>query len=235
MSDVFVAKNNKKDLKKTQAASRKKTSTKKKSKKPINPKTHKQRKALLGHTHNSLSAFNYYPDRVEFINKDPEEKVILLLRSHPITHVSWLLIVGLMLIIPNFFPVFDFFGLMPARFQIIIMLIWYLATFTYALERFLKWYFNVNIITDERIIEVDFPYLIYREITDANIDQIQDVTVIVGSALRTVFNYGNIIIQTAGEIPMIDFHAVPQPDRVAKILRELRVEEEQEKIEGRVR
>jgi len=44
-----------------------------------------------------------------------------------------------------------------------------------------------------------------------------------------------VVIQTAAAIPLITFEAVPKPDKVAKTLRELRVEEEQEKIEGRVR
>jgi hypothetical protein len=61
------------------------------------------------------------------------------------------------------------------------------------------------------------------------------VTVKMGGVIRTMFNYGDVIIQTAAEIPQIEFHAVPHPDRVAAILRELRVEEEREKLEGRVR
>ena len=235
MPDVFVAKNSKKNKKNLMGNRSKKTVTKKKKTKTSHLATHRERKKLASHTHNPLSAFNYYPDRVEFINKDPEEEVILLLRRHPVTNVVWLVVAGLMLIAPSFLPIFVFFESIPQRFQLILIIIWYLITLTYILERFLRWYFNVNIITDERIIEVDFPYLVYREITDANIDQIQDVTVIMGSPIRTVFNFGNILIQTAGVIPKIDFEAVPQPDRVARILRELRIEEEQEKIEGRVR
>jgi membrane protein YdbS with pleckstrin-like domain len=56
-----------------------------------------------------------------------------------------------------------------------------------------------------------------------------------GGVIRTIFNYGDVLIQTASEVPRIEFQAVSRPDKVAKILRELRVEEEQEKIEGRVR
>lgn len=235
MPDVFVAKNRVKKKKTLSTSSAKKTSRKKKKAVVKSPKPHRERKKSKYHTHNPLSAFNYYPDRVEFINKDPEEEVILLLRRHPVTNFVWLAVASLMMVAPSFLPILTFFELIPQRFQMILMIIWYLVTLTYILERFLRWYFNVNIITDERIIEVDFPYLVYREITDANIDQIQDVTVIMGSPLRTIFNFGNILIQTAGEIPKINFEAIPQPDRVARILRELRVEEEQEKIEGRVR
>ena len=106
---------------------------------------------------------------------------------------------------------------------------------SFCLEQFLSWFFHVNIITDERIIEVDFVNLFYREITDCNIDQIQDVTVEVGGGIETFFNYGDILVQTAAEITKIRFEKAPKPDMVARVLRELRIQEEQEKIEGRVR
>lgn len=191
-------------------------------------------KLISGEVH-PLSSFCYYPARVKFINEDPEEEIILLLRRHPITNLGWILIAILMVLAPllfKFYPVFDF---LPSGFQIVSVMIWYMITVAFIFEEFLSWFFHVNIITDERIIEVDFVNLLYREMTDANIDQIQDVTVKMGGAPRTFFNYGNLIIQTASEVPRIDFEAVPNPDEVARVLRELRVEEEREKLEGRVR
>ena len=41
--------------------------------------------------------------------------------------------------------------------------------------------------------------------------------------------------KTAGEMREFDFEEVPHPDRVAKVLNELILEEEQERLEGRVR
>lgn len=184
---------------------------------------------------NPLSPFIYRPDRVRFINEDPEEKIILLLRKHPITNLGWIIISFLTLIAPSFVSVFDPFLVFPGSYRLIIILIWYLILFFFVFEKFLKWFFHVNIITDERIIEVDFVSILYREITDANIDQIQDVTVPIGGGMGTFFNYGDVIIQTASEVPRIVFESVYKPDAVAKILRELRVEEEKEKLEGRVR
>lgn len=201
----------------------------------VHPPKGRKRHRLGGHSHNPLAAFIYQPDKVEFVNKDPEEKVILLLRKHPITNLKWILVALVMFFAAFFLPVLPFYPDLPFRFQIVAVMIWYLFTFAFVLEEFLTWFFNVNIITDERIIEVDFVNLLYREITDANIADIQDVTVEVAGALRTYLHFGDIIIQTAAQIPKIDFEAIPQPDKVAKILRELRVEEEQERIEGRVR
>jgi hypothetical protein len=199
------------------------------------PPKGKKRHKLSGHSHSPLSTFCYWPDHVEFINKDPEEEVVLLLRKHLITNLRWVILAFFMIIAPSFLPILSFFEFLPFRFQVFLVVIWYLVTTAFVLEKFLSWYFHVSIITDERIIEVDFPNLIYREITDANIDQIQDVTVEVGGASRTFLHYGNIIIQTAAQIPKLEFEAVPHPDKVAKILRELRIEEEIEKLEGRVR
>lgn len=182
-----------------------------------------------------LSSFCVYPQGVRFVNKDPEEKVIMLLRQHPITNLRWIVTSFLLLVAPAFFSLLELFQMIPEQFRFIGVLIWYLITIAFMFEQFLSWFFHVNIITDERIIEVDFINFLYREMTDANIDKIEDVTVEIGGAIRTFFDYGNVVIQTAAEVPRIDFEAVPNPDKVARILRVLRVEEEQEKLEGRVR
>ena len=214
---------------------------KKKKVKDTKQKNHQNGVELLkkekqrGKEEHPLSSFIFFPPKVDFAQKDPEEKVVLVLRKHPITNLRWILIAIGMLAAPYVLSYFPFLNFLPARFEMIAIVGWYLLTIAFIFEEFLGWFFNVYIITDERVFDVDFVNLIYREVTDANIDQIQDVTVQVGSVIRTVFNYGNIIIQTAAEIPQIEFLDVPQPDRVARVLRQLRVEEEVEKIEGRVR
>lgn len=199
------------------------------------PKTEVEKRKIPGHTHNPLAAYCPYPDNVRFTTQDPEEKIVLLLRRHPITNVPWIVLALIMLFSPLVLSEFPLISFLPMRFQVIALLFWYLLATAFILEQFLNWFFNVFIITDERVIDVDFINLIYRELSDADIDKIQDVTVKVGGVTRALFNYGDILIQTAGEVPEIEFEAVPRPDAVATILRELRVEEEKEKLEGRIR
>ena len=232
MPDIFISKLSKK---KDKQISKKSEKVVKKDVKTIKKERPVYSKNLKTFPHNPLSSFIYCPKDATFSSKDPEEKVILILRKHPITNLGTLIIGVLMVLAPlllNVFPIIDF---LPGNFRFIAVVIWYLVTMAFLFEKFLTWFFNVNIVTDERLFDVDFVHLTYREMTDANIDQIQDVTVKMGSVIRTVFNYGDIVIQTAAEIPQIEFDAIPKPDKVAKILRELRVEEEVEKLEGRVR
>jgi membrane protein YdbS with pleckstrin-like domain len=226
MPDVFLAKDKKKKKRRGQGPEIKKTG---------NQFVRKVLKGRVGKDQHPLSAFRLYPYKTEFFQKDPEEQVILLLRRHPITNISWILIALIMLFIPSFVTVMPDFELLPSGFQLILVIVWYLITAAFVFEKFLGWFYHVNIITDERIFDINFIHLVYREMSDANIDQIQDVTVEVGSPLRTVLNYGNVLIQTAAQIPQIKFESVPQPDKVARILRELRIEEEVEKLEGRIR
>lgn len=181
-----------------------------------------EEKRFLKKSHTTLSSFCYYPERVRFINEDPKEEVILLLRHHPITNLGWILFVFFLAVVPAFLSTFPVFEIMPLRLQVVITAIWYMFTFSIAFKQFLKWFFHVNIVTYNRLVDVDFHNILYREITDASIHRVQDVTVKIGGGLRTVINYGDVVIQTAAEIPQITFEAVPNPDLVAKVLRELR-------------
>jgi hypothetical protein len=97
-----------------------------------------------------------------------------------------------------------------------------------AFEKFLNWYFNVYIITTERIIDVDFISLLYKQVSEAQIAKIQDVTYTMGGLARAVFNYGDVLIQTAGELPNFDFLAVPHPNKVAAVIAEMKLKDEKE-------
>lgn len=187
------------------------------------------------HTHSPLTSFCFYPDKVEYVNLDTQEKTILLLRKHPIVNLPWIALSFLMIIFPPFLSVFPFFDGMPPSYKLIIYMSWYLVVTAFVIEKFLSWFFNVDLITDERIMDIDFVNLMYREITEANLDEIQEVTVKPATGIYSFFHFGTVNIQTAAERPRLEFIHVPKAEKVAKILRELRVQEEVERLEGRVR
>jgi uncharacterized membrane protein YdbT with pleckstrin-like domain len=107
--------------------------------------------------------------------------------------------------------------------------------FGYALEQFLVWFFNIYIITDERVIDMDFYNLLFKRVSEAKIDRIEDITTANSGLLQSIVDFGDIQIQTSAEIPEIEFEKIPHPDRVQKLLSELIDQEEQERIEGRVK
>lgn len=204
----------------------------KKPKKPKKPKAEKTKETKKAGV---LAAFISQPRNINFETQEKEEKIVLLLRRHWVTNIPWVLLLVLMVMAPFLGRFLPFLSALPPRFRLITVLGWYLLTTAVFFEKALGWLFNVNIITDERIVDIDFPSLLYRHISSAKIDQIQDINIKVGGFIRSLFNYGDVLIQTAGTEPEICFEAVPRPGQVAKALNRLILEEEQEKLDGRVR
>ncbi len=194
-----------------------------------------KQKRVWHRTTNPLAAFVFKPKDIRFETQAKQEQIILLLRQHWVTNVPRVFLALILLAAPHFFNLVPGLSTLMVLYGAMIKVLWYLFTFAFILETFLSWYFNVNIVTDERIVDIDFYSLIYKEVSHCQIDKIQDITFTMGGVARILFNYGNVIIQTAGEIPVFEFEAVPRPSLVVKKLNELLIEEEQEKIEGRVR
>jgi membrane protein YdbS with pleckstrin-like domain len=152
--------------------------------------------------------------------KEKEEEVVLLVRSHPITQISWIIngvFIFLILLAFNYI----FFPYISPPQQIFINFFAVIFIFSYWWFNFLSWYFNVGIITNKRIIDIDFYGLIYKEITSAKLEKIEDITVKAGGFLASIFNFGNIFIQTAGTEINIEFINIPFPNKVRDLINNL--------------
>lgn len=177
--------------------------------------------------HYMLSSFVVRPTGVRFETQEHTEEVVLLLRRHFITNVPW--VVGTVLLILTPFIVFPLIAAMfaeviaviPPSWMGILTLFWYLVTLGFFLFNFVDWYFNVYIITDRRVVDIDLIALIYKEISSAELDKIEDVTYKQGGALLIFFNYGDVLIQTAGTHPNFEFTAVANPNKVVSTITQL--------------
>lgn len=183
---------------------------------------------------NPLLAFAAKPLNVCFDSQLKDEQIILLMRQHPITQLRWILIAIGLLFAPLLFGYVGMFSFLPVQFVLPALVGWYLLVIGFVMEGFLLWFFNVYIITDERIIDVDFYSLIYKNISAAKIDNIEDISATTGGALRSIFDFGTVRIQTAAAVTEFEFADVPHPNQVITLLNEMLIEEEREKIEGRV-
>lgn len=83
------------------------------------------------------------------------------------------------------------------------------------------YYLNYQIVTNERVVDVDQKNLFYHSFSEVNLSRLQDVTAEVKGLLGTFFNYGNVYIQTAGETARFEFDHVPNPHQVAKLILDL--------------
>ncbi|MDO8608927.1 MAG: PH domain-containing protein [bacterium] len=157
-----------------------------------------------------------------FPGQRPYEQVILILRRH------WLILFGICL-------AFFFFALLPFIFFAVLdsfvmisnawrNLFWFLTTIYFLIwwwglfYRLTDYILDIWIVTDHRVVDIEQKGLFKRNIAEATLDNIQDITVHVNGILETFFTYGSIDIQTAGPMREILFQQVPNPVHIKDVI-----------------
>ena len=167
-----------------------------------------------------------------FVNEQEDEEVILLLRAHPITNIRWFLGTLFLLVVPQVVLFFGGLVGIGANVVFVARLVIYLFAMGYALENFLRWYYSVLIITNERIVDVDFVNFLQRHIAYASLNHIEQPSLRAGGILHSFFNFGDVDIATAAESNQVEIANVPYPDRVLRIISELSEELEKRRERG---
>jgi hypothetical protein len=83
------------------------------------------------------------------------------------------------------------------------------------------WYFNVYIISDKKIVDIDFRGFLYKNISEAPIKNIEDVTSNVSGLFGTTFNFGYVDIQTSAEKREFEFENVSNPSKIRDLIADL--------------
>ena len=84
-----------------------------------------------------------------------------------------------------------------------------------------KWIYNVGIITDERVVDIDFSVFTSRDIATTTIEDITEVTSKSSGFFAGLFRYGTIDVSTRGVTPNIEFADAPDPLYITSVLNHL--------------
>lgn len=176
----------------------------------------------------ALSSFYQNPKGVSFQTQKEKESIILFLRSHFIVNLSWILIALILAVLPLIALTFssslglNFLSSQPAnRFTVVFTLFYYLLVFSYMFISFLHWFYNVFIVTSERIVDIDYSNIVVHNIAVASLSHIQDVNYTQSGFIPTFFNYGTLDVQTAGNEANFEALSVPKPREATHIVGDL--------------
>ena len=184
----------------------------------MNPQQLEENHRLEASERLSLEAKKHF----KFIEFDSNEELVTEIRKHPIGLVYILLIGGMviggtMLLmgltaaanLDSFFSVSNLNGSKGAIVALLsIVLI--LAVIGTLIGVFL-YRSNVIFVTSEKIAQVQYASLFNRKISQLSIGDVQDVTVTQKGILAHLFNYGVLVVETAGEQQNYTFSFVPKP------------------------
>ena len=105
-----------------------------------------------------------------------------------------------------------------------VLFVWLFLFFS-----FIDYYLDVWIITSERIIDVRQEGFFSRTVSELKLFQIQDVTSELKGIFQFIFRFGNVHVQTAGEVQRFVFKQIPRPEETRDIIIKL-VEEKRHKV-----
>jgi len=163
----------------------------------------------------SLGTFGAFPYDVKFANQDKNEDVVLVVRQSPAIFFPQYLAILIVIASPLFF--FAILNALNVQSGSIIALglsgslIAILIAISIAIDTFMKWYFSVNIITTQRIVDVDFVSVMYHRFSETQLEKIEDISHKVGGIFGSLFDFGDVFIQTAAANPEFEFAHVPRP------------------------
>ena len=152
-----------------------------------------------------------------FPDQKPYENVELILRRHwlallgHILRFIFLLAVGFSAYIyyTAYSGYTDSSALALFLLSVFMMIIW-VVLFVGLVDYFL----DTWIITDHRIVDISQCGFFKRNISELRYPKIEDVTVEIKGFIPTMFDYGDVVVQTAAEVVEFKFKQIPHPNQV---------------------
>ncbi|MEK7170899.1 MAG: PH domain-containing protein [Patescibacteria group bacterium] len=173
-----------------------------------------------------------------YLNLHPDEKILYVVRHHWAGFVGTLGIVFFMVIFPILLVFVGNLVLKDlltnyAQFLVVGISGYYLFLLTFLFGAWIDYYYDIIFITGQRLLNVNQKGLLSREVSELDLRQVQNVSAQTNGLLQTYFNYGILIVETAGEGTsdskikggIQGFFSVadlPDPNRLARVILELR-------------
>ncbi len=174
---------------------------------------------------------------MEFPGQLPNERVILLVRRHTFVLIRQVLLLVIAMLLPLVVSYFlqNYTTVTQDPTSLLYLLIvlggsvYYLFIILFLFSSWVDYYLDIWVVTSDRIVSIEQKGLFSRTVGELKLYRVQDVTSNVRGFLPTMFRYGDVRIETAGEQSQFTFEQVPHPEQVAKIIMEAHDRSMQEK------
>jgi len=157
-----------------------------------------------------------------FPNQKEGEEVLMFIRRHWISAVKIIAAAVFFSIIPVLFYFLinnytDYLsGEVFTALGTLFISAYYLFIILYAFGLFIDYYLDVWIVTNQRIINIEQKGLFARVVSEKELERMQDITSEIKGFWATILHYGDVHIQTAGELERFVFKNIPNADEISR-------------------
>lgn len=117
-----------------------------------------------------------------------------------------------------FISVFGFFISTNEYLTLFVGLI-FLFVLSYGFYHFILWFYDVYIITNQRVISVAQKSMFQKEYSELNYTQVKDVTYAIRGVFATLFHFGSVYVK--GVDTDIELSNLSYPDEVQEMIKKL--------------
>lgn len=177
-------------------------------------------------------------DLAHLPNPIPDERLVFLLRRHFITMLPLAIVTSVLLASP--FGVAWYIQMFQPDLPqnqgvfvpfVLVGSIFFLFAWLFLFQYFMDYYLDTWIVTSRRIINIEQSGLFHRTMSELRLFRVQDVTASIHGFWATIFNYGEVEIQTAAEKLRFTFEQVRHPNDVSKTILELSEADRREQLD----
>jgi membrane protein YdbS with pleckstrin-like domain len=158
-----------------------------------------------------------------FPGQNKNEEILIFVRRHWMPFVMWIFFILIMLLIPLIVVVlvFLFAGTLNGDKLIYLGLggsAYLLFVNAIFLTVWIEQYLDVCIITTDRLVHIRQIGLFNRRVAELSMARVQDVSAQMRGYLQSIFQFGTVVVETAGGAPDFEIRNVSKPHVVANTI-----------------
>lgn len=172
--------------------------------------------------HETFSDLVFRPRSIRFEHQNDNESVLMLVREHVVVLFSRMFSTLILVIVP--FALLWLYRYLQSRGLAIFevntnwwlagVILWYMLVIASIFKQFVDWFYNVNIMTTQRFIDLDFKTLSGYHVKETPLIKIQDASDTHGGPWQMIFDMGNLTIYTASDKTTFQLQNVPASSQV---------------------
>ncbi len=99
-----------------------------------------------------------------------------------------------------------------------ILLFWTISVALYAINKYMIWFLNQYIFTNQRLIAIHYKSLIHKVILETPMERIHNISAETKGFLKSLFKIGDVIVQVASLVQPLVLKNLKNPENVKDFL-----------------
>lgn len=101
---------------------------------------------------------------------------------------------------------------------VVLWALWGLVLWSVFWQFWTTYYMDIWVVTNKRIIDIDYQRLFDRNIAILRLDRVQDITTHVEGVVGTLLRYGSVVVQTAGSEKEFVIDQIANPEALRDVI-----------------